>query len=333
MQQSTVPGQRLGHMLALGTITVWGLTFVNSTIVLQFLSPVQLLIVRMLVGITALVAIRPKRLKLRERRHELYFMGAGFFCVTLYFLLENTALTYTSSSNCAVIVSTAPFFIAIFASIFLKEEKLSPLFFAGFLLAIAGLGMVSFAGQQLKLNPLGDLLSLLTAISWGAGTMFMRKLEKHNYPTILVTRRMFIYGVLFALPMLFVLPTKGQLGDLLKPEVLFNVLFLGVIASAICYITWMMSMKRIGVVRSGVYIYLIPVITMLGAAVILGDTIHPLQIGGAALTMAGLFLSQWRKRAKRGEAEDGRQREEPVLAAAQAMEPPPAAACEPFRED
>ena len=295
MEHKTAADQRAGHLLALGTIIVWGLTFVNSTIVLQFLSPVQLLIVRMLVGITALAAIRPKRLKLKERKHELYFMGAGFLCVTLYFLLENTALTYTSSSNCAVIVSTAPFFIAIFASVFLKEEKLSPLFFAGFLLAIAGLGMVSFAGQRLELNPLGDLLSLLTAISWGAGTMFMRKLEKHNYPTILVTRRMFIYGVLFALPMLFVLPAKGRVDDLLRPEVLFNVLFLGVIASAVCYITWMTGMKRIGVVRSGVYIYLIPVITMLGAAVILGDTIHPLQIGGAALTMAGLFLSQWRR--------------------------------------
>ena len=226
-------------------------------------------------------------------------MGTGFFSVTLYFLLENTALTYTASSNVAVIVSTAPFFIAIFASLFLKEEKLSPLFFAGFVLAILGVGMVSFAGQKLQFNPLGDLLSLLTAVSWAIGTMFMRKLEKHDYPVMLVTRRMFEYGVLFAVPMLFILPTKGQASDLLKPEVLFNVLFLGVIASAVCYVTWMMAMKRVGVVRSGVYIYMIPVITMVGAAIILGDTISPLQIGGAALTMVGLFLSQWKKQRTR----------------------------------
>ena len=296
MEQSTAGGQRLGHLLAIGTIIVWGLTFINSTIVLRTLSPVELLITRMVIGILALTVISPKRLKLKKRSHELYLMAVGFFSVAVYFLLENTALTYTSSSNCAVIVSTAPFFIAIFASVFLKEEKLSPLFFTGFVLAILGVGMVSFAGQKLELNPLGDLLSLLTAITWAIGTMFMRKLEKHNYPIILVTRRMFMYGVLFAIPMLFILPRKGQVADLLKPEVLFNVLFLGVIASAVCYITWMLGMKRIGVVRSGVYIYMIPVITMVGASIILKDTISILQIGGAVVTMAGLFLSQWRKK-------------------------------------
>jgi len=299
MQNTSASGQRVGHLLAIGTILVWGLTFINSTIVLRTLSPVELLITRMVIGIAALAALRPRRLRLKKRAHELYLMGTGFFSVTLYFLLENTALTYTASSNVAVIVSTAPFFIAIFASLFLKEEKLSPLFFAGFVLAILGVGMVSFAGQKLQFNPLGDLLSLLTAVSWAIGTMFMRKLEKHDYPVMLVTRRMFEYGVLFAVPMLFILPTKGQASDLLKPEVLFNVLFLGVIASAVCYVTWMMAMKRVGVVRSGVYIYMIPVITMVGAAIILGDTISPLQIGGAALTMVGLFLSQWKKQRTR----------------------------------
>ncbi|HPJ02656.1 MAG TPA: DMT family transporter [Candidatus Limiplasma sp.] len=296
MQQASASEQRLGHLLAIGTIIVWGLTFVSSTVILQYLSPVELLILRIVIGIIALTAIRPKRMKLIKRSHEFYFMGAGFFAVTMYFLLENSALTFTSSSNCAVIVSSAPFFIAIFASVFLKEEKLTPLFFVGFALAIVGLGMVSFAGQKLELNPLGDVLSLLTAISWGIATMFMRKIEKHGYPVILVTRKLFMYGVLFALPTLLFMPRKGQWADLLRPEVWMNVLFLGVVASAICYITWMMGMKRIGVVRSGTYIYLIPIVTMLGAVVLIQDTITLLQIGGALLTMAGLFLSQWHKK-------------------------------------
>jgi drug/metabolite transporter (DMT)-like permease len=303
MRQSSAE-QRAGHLLALGTIVIWGLTFVSSSVILEYISPLELLITRMLIGVAALTAIRPKRLKLFKHTHEFYFMGAGFFGVTLYFMLENTALTYTSSSNCAVIVSTAPFFIAIFASVFLKEEKLSPLFFVGFAVAILGIGMVSLAGRKLELNPLGDLLSLLTAMSWGGATMFMRKIEKHGYPPILVTRKLFLYGVLFALPILFILPTKGQPSDLLRPEVLLNVLFLGVVASAVCYVTWMMAMKRVGVVRSGVYIYLIPIVTMLGAAILVKDTITPLQIGGAMLTMAGLFISQRRRKRTEPHIED-----------------------------
>ena len=296
-QQPTAAGQRTGHILALGTIIVWGLTFISSSVVLAYLRPAELLIFRILIGIAALTAIRPKRLKLKDKKHEWYFIGAGFFCVTLYFLLENTALTYTSTANCSVIVCTAPFFIAIFASVFLKEEKLSPLFFVGFVVSIIGVGLVSLAGRQLELNPLGDLLSLLTGISWATGTMFMRKIEKHNYPTLLVTRHLFLYGVLFALPMLFFLPEHAAFADFVRPEVLLNVLFLGVVANAICYITWMMAMKRVGVVRSGVYIYMIPVVTMIGAALILHESIVPLQIGGALLTLSGLIISQLRKKA------------------------------------
>ena len=296
MKQTKLNEASIGHLLAIGTIIVWGLTFVSSAVILEYLSPVELLILRMLVGIVALTAIRPRRMALQKPSHEFYFMGAGFFAVTLYFLLENSALTYTSTSNCAVIVSTAPFFIAIFASIFLKEEKLTPLFFVGFVVAIVGIAMVSLAGQKLELNPFGDLLSLLTAISWGVATMFMRKIEKHGYPVILVTRKLFIYGVLFALPALFFMPRKGEWADLLRPEIWGNVLFLGVIASAVCYITWMMAMKRVGVVRSGTYIYLIPIVTMLGAVVFIAEPIHWLQVGGALLTMAGLFISNWRKK-------------------------------------
>lgn len=324
MQRSTAADQKLGHLLALGTIVVWGLTFVSSSVVLQHISPLELLIARMIIGIAALTAIRPKRLKLTERRHELYFMGAGFFGVTLYFMLENTALTYTSSSNCAVIVSTAPFFIGIFTAFILKEEKLSPLFFVGFAVAILGVSMVSFAGQKLQLNPLGDLLSLLTAISWGGATMFMRKIEKHNYPVIQVTRKLFTYGALFAVPLLLFFPTKGKPADWLRPEVMLNVLFLGVVASAVCYITWMMAMKRVGVVRSGVYIYLIPVITMLGAAAFVRDRISLLQIAGALLTMAGLFISQRRKKPAAQAAGEAALAEGAALPAGAAEQPVPA---------
>ena len=64
MQNTSASGQRVGHLLAIGTILVWGLTFINSTIVLRTLSPVELLITRMVIGIAALAALRPRRLRL-----------------------------------------------------------------------------------------------------------------------------------------------------------------------------------------------------------------------------------------------------------------------------
>lgn len=87
--------------------------------------------------------------------------------MTLYYLMENIALTYSQASNVGVIVSIAPVFTAITARIFLKEEgKLRPAFFMGCVIALIGISLISFSGTTMHLNPIGDLLSVGGAIIW-----------------------------------------------------------------------------------------------------------------------------------------------------------------------
>ena len=94
-------------------------------------------------------------------------MGAGLCGVCLYYLLENIALTFTMASNVGVIISVAPFFTALLSRLFLKqEERLNIGFFIGFLVAMAGIALISFNGSALHLNPVGDLLALLAAFIW-----------------------------------------------------------------------------------------------------------------------------------------------------------------------
>ena len=106
-------GERRGHLLALFTIMVWGTTFLSTSVLLRDFTPLEILIIRMGLGIAALTVARPRRLRLKNRRHEWLFAGAGLTGVSMYFLLENYALTFTYSANCSVIISTAPFFVAI----------------------------------------------------------------------------------------------------------------------------------------------------------------------------------------------------------------------------
>ena len=110
---------------------------------------------------------------------------------------------------------------------------------------------------------------------------------------ILVTRKMFMYGVLLALPALSVpAHERAGAGPAASPRCCSTSCSWASIASAVCYITWMMAMKRVGVVRSGVYIYLIPVITMLGAAaILLRDPVHPLSDRRRGADDCGAVLS------------------------------------------
>ncbi len=290
-----------GHALAVVTILIWGTTFIASTLALRTLSPIELITIRIALATLVLTAAYPRRLKLVNRKHEWYLLGAGLSGVTLYFLFENSALTYTSSANCSVIVSTAPFFVATATHIAFKEEKLNRSFFLGFVVAMAGVCMVSFAGRELKFNPLGDVLCILAAASWGLYSVFIRKLEGFGYNTILITRRIFLYGLLFLLPAGALFGFSVTPADLLNRDTLYSVLFLGLVASALCFVTWNTAVKLVGPVKTSVYIYLIPAVTILFARLILGDPIHPLAMAGAAVTLLGLVISQRRQRRLKAE--------------------------------
>ena len=291
----SIPSQkalRRGHLLALFTIIVWSTTFLSTKVLLNDFLPSEILFIRMFIAILALYIVRPKSLKLKERRHEWYFAGAGLCGVTLYFLFENIALTYTYPGNCSVIISTAPFFVALFVHWFLKTEPLSRWFFPGFAVAILGIALISFAGQQMYINPLGDFLCVLAAVAWGGYSVFLKKIDAHSYDTLLSTRRIFIYGLSFLLPCLPFLGFSPSLEAMLKPVNLFNILYLSLGASALCFITWNLAVRLIGAVKTSVYIYLSPAITIAAAWLLLGDPLLPLSIVGAALALLGLLLSQ-----------------------------------------
>lgn len=281
-----------GHLAALFTILIWGTTFISTKILLAEFQPVEILFSRFLIGLLALCLAHPRRLRGTTRRQELTFAAAGLCGICLYYLLENIALTYTMASNVGVITSVAPFFTAIASHLFLDEERPRASFFIGFVLAIAGIALISFNGSKLELNPAGDLLALLAAMIWAFYSVLTKKISAYGYSTILTTRRVFCYGILFMLPTLFFLPFQLELTRFADPVCLFNILFLGLGASALCFVTWNFGVKVLGTVRSSVYIYMVPVITVVTSAIILQEKITVLAAFGTALTLAGLFLSE-----------------------------------------
>ena len=195
-----------GHAAALLTIFLWGTTFISTKVLLTGLRPVEVLFLRFALGFVALCLLYPRRLRLAGRRQELWFAAAGLCGVTLYFLLENIALTCTLASNVGVLVSVSPMLTALLSHFLLRRERLRPLFFAGLAVALAGVAMVSYNGAAvLELNPGGDLLALLAAAAWSAYSLLTRKLSAFGYPVVQTTRRTFAWGLLFLLPVLPVL--------------------------------------------------------------------------------------------------------------------------------
>lgn len=291
-----------GHISAFVTIIIWGTTFISTKILLSDFAPIEILFIRFVLGLAALIIISPKLFKLKSLEEELNFAGAGLSGICLYYLLENIALTHTMASNVGVIISTAPFFTAILSHIFIKNnEKLKVNFFVGFGIAIAGICLISFNGTKAQLNPHGDILALVAAFVWAVYSLLTKKISSFGYNTIHTTRRIFTYGILFMLPLLFVFDFKFNINKIFDMKNLLNLLYLGLGASALCFVTWSYAVKKLGAIKTSVYIYLVPVITILTSVLFLEEKLTAISVTGTVFTLIGLFVSesQFNKKRKR----------------------------------
>ena len=294
-----------GYFLACFTIFVWGITFVCTKHLLIYFSALEILFIRFIFAYCFLFVLNPHRLKLSSKENFLVAI-AGLTGVTLYQFTENLALDFTTASNVSIIVAICPIFTALTSQIFLKEKHLSFNFCLGFCLAFVGVILVSFNGKiNFNLSPKGDILALTSAICWGFYSLFLTMINKKGYNTILITRKIFFYAILFMLPLMiwgiFSENPKStayvELSASLNAERFSSILnwillcFLGIIASGFCFVAWNKACNILGTVKISTGLYLIPVITIFFAAIFLNEKITLMGTIGSALTIIGLFVS------------------------------------------
>lgn len=285
----------LGHLAALFTILNWGTTFIATKVLLRSFTPVEILVFRFLLGVAALFVACPRLLRVKNRRQELTFAAAGLTGACLYYLMENVALTYTTAANVGVIVTAAPLFTAL---IVWKtgggEGRPTGKFFLGFVTAMAGICLISFPSvSAVSLDWRGDLLALGAAAVWGVYSRLVKVIASFGYPILQTTRRTFLYGLLFMIPAAMAMDFRWGLERFAQPVNAATLLYLGIGACALCFVTWGFAVDALGAVKTSVYIYLSPVITLLCSALVLHETMTPASLAGAALTLGGLLLSQW----------------------------------------
>ena len=294
-----------GYCLAALSIFVWGITFVCTKHLLIYFSALEILFIRFVLAYFFLFILYPNQLKLSGKENLLLAL-AGLTGVTLYQFTENLALDFTTASNVSIIVAICPIFTALTSQFFLKEKHLSPRFVIGFCLAFAGIVLVSFNGKiNFNLSPKGDFLALLSAICWGFYSLFLTVINKKGYNTIAITRKIFFYAILFMLPLMIMgLFSKdsnsaayAELSGSLNAERFSSVFnwvllcFLGILASGVCFVAWNKACVILGTVKISTGLYLIPVVTILFAAIFLDEKITLMGGIGAALTILGLFVS------------------------------------------
>lgn len=282
----------LWHLLAVGVVAVWGTTFVNTKILYNSgLTPSEIFFLRFLIAYVAIWFISPRKLFANSWRDEGTMLLLGITGGSLFFVAENSAVALTYVNNVSFITSTSPLVTVILGIVFVKSIKATWTLIVGSLIALVGVGLVIFNGSFiLHLNPWGDLLALLTAVSWAVYTLLMKRVSE-RYSAVFITRKLFFYGLLTVLPMFLIDPWTVSLGTLLTPKVAFNLLLLGLVASFLCFALWTVVIERLGVMTASNYQYLNPITTVVASAIWLSEPMTAIAYIGSALILIGVIVS------------------------------------------
>lgn len=306
MKYSSACPKSLGVLLAVVIIFIWGITFVSTKYLLKNFSALEILFVRFILAYIGLWCIKPKFLKLKNKRDEVWFLLAGLSGIIIYQMTENAAISFTTASNVSIIVSICPMFTAIISQIFLKEKHITVYFAIGFIVAMTGVVFVSLnGGSGIHFNPKGDILALASAVCWGFYSMAVSKINGMALDKILCTRKMFFYAVLAMVPFvalgIFENNPSSSFYINIDPSVnaerfsgflsWANFCFLGLGASAFCFVAWNIACNTLGTVKVSVGLYMIPVVTIIFAFLILGERMTIIGLVGCVLTISGLAIS------------------------------------------
>lgn len=282
----------LVYVTAFLIVAVWGTTFVQTKLLINAgMHPEEIFLYRFILAYMLMIPFSGRRLFLDGWRDELFALLLGVTGGSLYFVTENYALVYGYCYNVSLIVCLTPLVTAVIIGWKFPGERLSKGGVRGSLLALVGMALVVFNGNFiLELSPLGDVLAFSACLCWALYSLFLKRLQG-KYPTSLLTRKVFGYGLLTIMPLFIV---KGPQWDILLSNgvvVWGNILFLGCVASMLCFLGWNWCLKRIGTVRATNFIYLNPVVTMITSALVLHERITWMAIIGAVMILMGLIYA------------------------------------------
>ena len=281
-----------------GAMVLWSGTFIAMKLVLTVFHPVLMIFVRMSVSTLLLLPLLR-----RWMRRTPYARGDWrviallvFSEPCLYFMFEGYALRYTTASQAGIITSLLPLLVGV-SAFFVLKERLSSRAWAGFILAVIGVAVLTLTGENTEAAPdalLGNTLEFLAMLMACVYTLCVRKLA--GYPPFFITAMQAGAGMLFFGCMLFILDVP--LPAALPPTVPLLALGFLSISTIVAYGLYNTGIARLSAGQAAAWINLIPALTLIMGIVFLGETLSFVQALAIIPILAGVVLSQTRGTAK-----------------------------------
>jgi drug/metabolite transporter (DMT)-like permease len=283
------------YVAACGAAILWGASFLLTKITLTQLGPMVTAALRWGVATLALVMIavattRGREMLCRALRHDWRtFVGLGLVGVSLFYTLQNVALTYTTSVDVGLIMNDFPILTAILG-VWLLGERFAWRAAGGLVLATVGVMLISLGGlaeATARVRLLGDLLALVATL-FGALYIVGGKRAVTAYDPLTVTALAGLFGALLLVP---VAAWEG-LTLRLSAGVWAALLGLALGSGAAANWLWWYAAHRLPISRAGAFLYITPIVSTILGVAILGEPLTVATAAGAAFVIGGVMLVQ-----------------------------------------
>jgi drug/metabolite transporter (DMT)-like permease len=284
---------RLGVLAA---IVFWGISFVATKAAVGQISPAALIFARSGIGclvLMGLLALRGQNLSVPKESFAA-LAAMGFVGVAFHQMLQAYALTLTSAVHAGWLIGVTPIWSAIFAALILHERlgirKVAGLA-VGFTGAVVVITRGRLTGGMLALpSTRGDLLMLASTLNWAfysvIGHKTIRKLGSARATTAAMG-----FGWAMLLPF-FLYRADWREFAKLSPSGWGAVLFLGVCCSGLGYLFWYAALEKIEASQVAAFLHLEPVVTLVAAVALLGESVTAATILGGVLVVIGVTIVQ-----------------------------------------
>ncbi|HCV43186.1 MAG TPA: hypothetical protein DGH68_06855 [Bacteroidetes bacterium] len=275
------------------TVIVWGATFVATKICLVYLTPAEVLGLRLLLAMPVfygLILFRRIKIVFTPSEKRTVLLGSGV--LTLHFLIQITGLQYTSATNTGWIISVTPLVLVVLSMLFLKE-RVGRNEIIGVVTATLGILLLVSKGDFTSLGWLantGDWLILASAHTWAVYTLVGRNISrKHN--AIAVAFAFFVPATVGMTAYMIITSDWSKFLHLPVQPVI-GILFLGVVATALANWWWQKGVASIGAAKSGMFLYVEPLATTLLAVPLLHESFGTFTAVGGCLVICGVYWAQ-----------------------------------------
>jgi len=291
---------RLARFLLLCAVVIWGWTFVATKVCLAYMSPIELLGLRLVIAVPVLLVLAALRGSLRLSRLPLRPVLVGSTLIGIHFYIQITGLEHTTATNTGWIIAVTPVVLALMSHLVLGERISRGLAY-GILVATVGIVVLVSGGRLTDLSWLGsvgDWLILASAHTWALYTIAVRGLARSEDPLLVTIAVLLPAALVGAVILLFV--SDGSKLVNLPADALFALLFLGIFGMAFAHWFWQIGVARVGAARAGVFLYVEPLATTALAVPYLGEPFGIATLIGGTLVLLGVWIAQSRLTSRRG---------------------------------